>query len=68
MGTPVIRTCTSSLARSTCQGFTGRDCACHRHLPSSDTEEEVMSFIDPTKHSAAHSSTAVMSGARAPSA
>ena len=40
MGIPVTSTCTSSFARSTCHGVTGRDCASHRFFPSREMEEE----------------------------
>ena len=56
-GTPVSTSCTSSFARSTCHGTTGSDCASHSCLPSSDTDGAAMSFIDASRHSAAHIST-----------
>ena len=55
MGIPVTSTCTSSFARSTCHGVTGRDCPSHRFFPSREMEEEAMSFMEPTRHRAAHS-------------
>ena len=56
-GTPVSTSCTSSFARSACHGTTGSDCASHRFFPSSDTEGAAMSFIDASRHTAAHIST-----------
>ena len=45
------------IARSACHGTTGSDCASHRFFPSSDTEGAAMSFIEASRHTAAHIST-----------
>ena len=66
MGMPVTSSCTSSLARSSCHAVTGRDCASHRFLPSSDTEDAAVSFMEPIRHRAAHSITARKPGASPP--
>ena len=62
MGMPVSKSCTESFARSTCQGFTGRDCMSHRDFPSSETEGTTGSVDSAKKHSIAHSSTGTLPG------
>ena len=61
-GTPERSICTLSFALSTCQALTGRDCASHIDLPSSDIEGAVMSIAEIMAHIAAHRSTGTVSG------
>ena len=62
MGMPVSKSWRDSFARSTCQGFTGRDCISHRDFPSSDTEGTAISFIEAIMHPMAHSSIGTLPG------